>query len=317
MSTTNKPSWPKTVDGVTDWEIVFEDPKKGLVGLVDKVDSIEALERGGKALVSKLFTRKGDDKERLRCMNLIDNIIANEELAPDLKAKKQFVTRLLRGIKTTRQEEAADYLKRKRRGAALERRKKKEAAEKRIRLIAYGAVGLIIAVGLYYFLAPWVIDFIKADSRVTGPAVVKEMDEIKSTFGDKPKEEGEAEPVNAIILNPVKWTFSPRGNKKRTIYYSPVLNLNDPSFFPDICRYLPSVLDTIYETMSKTLPYDQKPDPDALSIAGIRAGLQINQALERDVFSAVMLRSDIPDRDKQNTRLPCRPFRENSLKPRP
>ncbi len=105
MTIPNTINWPKTPDGVTDWQVVFEDGQSGLIGLVTQARSTDALSQSTAVLIEKLFTRKNDAAEVARYMKQLDAIIAAE-----LDGTKASITGLLRQIKQDRIKKADRYV---------------------------------------------------------------------------------------------------------------------------------------------------------------------------------------------------------------
>jgi len=56
-----KAAWPKTPDGTTDWEVVFEDPQTGFIQLIAQSPSAETLRLTTTVVIDKLFTRRGNE----------------------------------------------------------------------------------------------------------------------------------------------------------------------------------------------------------------------------------------------------------------
>ena len=57
MGETNKPAFPQTPDGVTDWEKVFEDPDQGLVAAIRTAQTSDNLRACMMIVIRQLFTR--------------------------------------------------------------------------------------------------------------------------------------------------------------------------------------------------------------------------------------------------------------------
>ena len=117
MTTPNSRNWPETPDGVTDWQVVFEDGQTGLIGLITRAHSTDALRQSTAVLIEKLFTRKNDAAEVARYMTRLDAIIAAE---PD--GSKASITGLLREIKHDRIKKAERYVAGKKRKTDTDRR---------------------------------------------------------------------------------------------------------------------------------------------------------------------------------------------------
>jgi hypothetical protein len=60
MSEQAKDGWPKTSDGTTDWEAVFEAPESGLIPLIAQANSPQALRECAIVTIQMLFSRDND-----------------------------------------------------------------------------------------------------------------------------------------------------------------------------------------------------------------------------------------------------------------
>lgn|GEM_PF-2159128 len=109
MSEIEKPAFPQTPDGVTDWEKVFEDPDRGILKLIRDAHSREALRACVLVVIEKLFTRKNDQLEIARLKKQLDGIL--EEAGDGVPTDE--VVALLREVKGHREQRARDYLKEK------------------------------------------------------------------------------------------------------------------------------------------------------------------------------------------------------------
>lgn len=132
MSELNKPAWPQTPDGTTDWETVFEDPQGGLIPLISKAQSRQALRECARVVIQQLFTRKGDADDVARFTEQLDEALSDIDDEEDLGTVLASVILLLRNIKDERTEKARLYVARKKaRERARERRAEKEYKAKR------------------------------------------------------------------------------------------------------------------------------------------------------------------------------------------
>ncbi len=57
-------SWPKLPDGTVDWMTVFQDPKTGLISLLELSDTSDKLRDCFRYIIDALFTRDDDAEVR-------------------------------------------------------------------------------------------------------------------------------------------------------------------------------------------------------------------------------------------------------------
>ncbi|TCS64007.1 hypothetical protein EDD55_10244 [Varunaivibrio sulfuroxidans] len=165
MSEHSKPAWPKTPDGTTDWDVVFEDPKTGLIPIISEAQSRQALRQCTCVVIQQLFTRKDDADDVAKFTAQLDDILAGVNDAEELNATIASVMALLRRIKEERLEKARLYVAQKNaRQRAQERRAQKEYKAQRtatlmsflLRIsqpkIAIGLFAILIALagGIYF-----------------------------------------------------------------------------------------------------------------------------------------------------------------------
>jgi len=120
MADSPKAAWPKTPDGTTDWQVVFEDPTAGFIPLILKGQSPEAIKMGATVIIQKLFTRRNDVDLCAQYITRLGDIITTAD--GDMERISFRVSMLLREIKDERIELARVYVERKQAGAALDRR---------------------------------------------------------------------------------------------------------------------------------------------------------------------------------------------------
>lgn len=120
MADNPKAAWPKTPDGTTDWEVVFEDPTSGFIPLIVQAQSAEALKMSATVIIEKLFTRRNDTDQRELMIARLGELV--KEHGADLDVTRTAVSDLMREIKDERIEKARVYVERKRAGASIDRR---------------------------------------------------------------------------------------------------------------------------------------------------------------------------------------------------
>ena len=77
MAETNKPAFPQTPDGVTDWEKVFEDPDQGLISVIRTAQTSENLRACMMIVIRQLFTRDDDELQVAQLTRQLDDLLAH------------------------------------------------------------------------------------------------------------------------------------------------------------------------------------------------------------------------------------------------
>src|SRR3989339_874441 len=119
MADNPKAAWPKTPDGTTDWQYVFEDPTAGFIPLIARAQSADALKMIATVILQKLFSRKNDVDELHLHLAHLSSIIEAGGSIDDIAAQ---INTLMRKVKNERIEKARVYVERKKAGAAIDRR---------------------------------------------------------------------------------------------------------------------------------------------------------------------------------------------------
>ena len=52
MSVSDEQSWPLTPEGLTDWEVAFEDPDKGFIALITQANTSLSLKSFARAITT-------------------------------------------------------------------------------------------------------------------------------------------------------------------------------------------------------------------------------------------------------------------------
>ena len=136
---------PSKPDGAIDWEVLFEDEKKGLIPLIAQMQAPDALRHSVTTLIKGLFIRKDDPSSIERFTAELDAILANDAHPASMGAVHDRVTKLLRRIKENRKQAGAHPAIKKvakggeRRRAVTER---KPVFSSRVRMSVLGIVAL-------------------------------------------------------------------------------------------------------------------------------------------------------------------------------
>jgi len=278
MANSDAALWPKTADGTTDWEVVFEAPEGGFIALIAQSPSAETLRLTTTVLIDKLFTRRGDQVEVKRLKQQLEVILA----APDeIPAKQTGVTELLREIKNTRLEKARVYIERKNSGAAIDRRAgllwKIDALLKPKVLIPVGLVFIALVSSLVFILLQTTlgpgrpVQMAEAPVSAQAPTAaptVSGADEAQPPAAPEPRTEPTASepeieaprpPVGPIriFLKVMRWPLSSLSATDRPQYYGAVLSVRDWDTKVAVCRRVAPVMDRLYQAFNKVLPQDK------------------------------------------------------------
>ena len=111
----NPSPWPQTSEGVTDWEMVFEGPNPGLIGLIRTAHTPTTLKDCATVVVQQLFTRDDDSMMVMKLIIDLEGIIpdSNGEAlsAEEVDRMRDEISGFLREIKAERIKQAREYLK--------------------------------------------------------------------------------------------------------------------------------------------------------------------------------------------------------------
>ncbi len=154
--TDGKPAWPKTADGTTDWETVFEHPSNGLLPLVAEARSARALHGSAVAIVRMLHTREGDEAVTKVLLADLDRLAPPDLPAEKLAEARESVIEVLRGIKRRRVLKAKAYVRKKARMAARGG-KLAERRQRQGRTRTAGWVAAALATVALLGLASWLV----------------------------------------------------------------------------------------------------------------------------------------------------------------
>ena len=106
-----KPPWPLTPQGVTDWEFVFEDPKTGFITLLGQAAAAEALKDCAIVIVQSLFIRDDDGDNVMKFIIELNKIFPyDDDGSGSFPTMQEETTDLLRKIKDERTKKAEEYL---------------------------------------------------------------------------------------------------------------------------------------------------------------------------------------------------------------
>jgi|GEM_PF-801509 len=276
-----KAAWPKTPDGTTDWEVVFEDPQTGFIQLIAQSPSAETLRLTTTVVIDTLFTRRGDEHEVARLKNQLESILNSPD---DIATQQAGVSGLLRQIKDARIEKARVYIERKRAGAAIDRRAglmwKIDFLLKPKVLLPVGLAFILLLSGIVYALlqstigpsrpvamAPTVSEP-ATTAEPAKPEAAPEREEPQSApetvpeatpeIAPTPDEEPDVQEPVRIWLKTMRWPLTSHSTKDRPQYYAVILTVKDWDTKVAVCRRVANVMDKLYQAFNRVLPQDRK-----------------------------------------------------------
>lgn len=259
MADNPKAAWPKTPDGTTDWQVVFEDPTAGFIPMVLKGQSPDAIKMAATVIIQKLFTRRNDVDLCAQFITRLGDIVTSAD--GNMATIGTAVSGLLREIKDERIELARVYIERKKAGAALDRRaslwwKIDKILHPKV-LIPLGIVLVASLAGLVFMMLQSTLSpqaSPKADvaqgapkTSLTGPMI--------GVIPDQPLEadDPDAEPI-PIWFKTLRWPLISDDTANRPQYYSVTLYVKNWDHKIDVCRRLPTVMDRFYQAMNDAMP---------------------------------------------------------------
>ena len=252
MADNPKAAWPKTPDGTTDWQVVFEDPDAGFIPLILKGQSPDAIKMGATVIIQKLFTRRNDADLCAQFITRLGDVITTAD--GDMNRISTAVAALLREIKDERIELAHVYIERKKAGAALDRRaslwwKIDKLLQPKI-LIPLGGVLVLSLAGLVFMML----------QSTLGPTseVTRGTPGTESQPGATPEEGADDDDPYAkplpIWFKTLRWPLTSVHTTDRPQYYSVTLYVRNWDHKIDVCRRLPTVMDRFYQAFNDAMP---------------------------------------------------------------
>ncbi|HEC14466.1 MAG TPA: hypothetical protein ENI72_01800 [Rhodospirillales bacterium] len=294
MADQPKSLWPKTPDGTTDWEVVFEDPDKGFISLIIQAQSIASLRSGALVVIQQLFTRRADKAEIELLKNRLDAVtsfgkaaVANEDA---LATAREDIAGLLRGVKEERKQKAAEYIANKRGAQSIERRvkkkkKKKGRLKKALKIFAAPKVWIPILATVLVLIAggSWLL--FSGSSGEVEP----ETDKAPSAASPAAPAEVEEKIPPIIVLKPVRWQNPNARGGKREMLFLPLLDLIKEDDRQALCGWRASILDILNVTLSTAFGSGAPLSPENLAQAGAEAARDVNARIGKAIVKKVTL----------------------------
>ncbi|MBL4693219.1 MAG: hypothetical protein JKY92_07810 [Magnetovibrio sp.] len=269
-----KATWPKTPDGTTDWEVVFEDPSIGFISLIKRAHTKDAIEKTTTVILKKLFSRRNDLDLYQQNIHRLKTILTNH--ADNLSGIHEDVSVLLREVKNERIKLARDFVDRKAAGAAIDRRSGlfwNTSGVFQLKILL-PLVGLIIAIiaGAFYLM----MGTNDGGSSIHAAKFGQTKSTYKRSYDSVPTEsanimgtpEAPPKPANvAVLLKVIKWPLISTNARFKPAFFSVILYVQDTETAASVCARVPSMSDRIMVAFSNALPQDRTARIDEISTA--------------------------------------------------
>ncbi len=297
MADQPKSLWPKTADGTTDWEVVFEDPDKGFIPLIIQAQSIASLRSGALVVIQQLFTRRADKPEIEQLKNRLDAATSFEEISvpneDDLASAREDIAGLLRGIKEERKKKAAEYVANKRGAQSIERRTRKKKKKffkfltaPKVWIPALATVLVLIAGG-GWMLFPGPSG--KVEGEVEGEVAEAQPAPSAAVSAALVPADLEENIPSIVALKPVRWQDPNAKGRKREMLVLPLLGLVDEDDRQALCGWRASILDILNVILSTTFGSGVPLSPENLALAGAEVARDVNARIGRAIVKRVTL----------------------------
>ncbi|MEK9725494.1 MAG: hypothetical protein VW405_18725 [Rhodospirillaceae bacterium] len=330
------PAWPKTADGTTDWEVVFEAEGTGFVAMVSQARSVDALSDCASVVVHSL---KNDRPEVARYMALLTPAIDEGHRTGDIEETRTKVIRMLRQIKRDRVIKARQYVEQKNSKQALERRGSGTSLLTLKRLaIAAGIVVVMIGAGIGLSMMTG-SNATKHGATADPDTAVAQQDAAAEPAPAEPKEPVEpkqpektaatpkppAKPAappppqypRAVVLKPFFWPFKTDAGRSQAVSYQPFLEVTGGEFYSTICVNKPWITDALLVRLNGGLPKNRPATQAELDRIGSAAMRKINERYGAGMVTSIVF---VPSTAKRFQRLitgcelePQPPVRQSAL----
>lgn len=251
------PKRPVNPDGTTNWEVVFNDPGRGVLVMIDAVTTVEQLRKVMESVALLLFKRRHDAQLRANFSASVAEITDGED-AGDLQIMKSEIGYMLRMERDIRVEKAETYSKNKRTSQALERRRKKAEGgglgamlfgSKVRRIISFSTIAAVVALsGIIAMMSMDVSEIFEAE-RLEAPAIVVEHDEKPEPEEPKPapKPVQKAPPVRLewmLAMRPLALGVNIDGQARR-LELVPMFKVDETEDVTAFCELAPWVIEGV------------------------------------------------------------------------
>ena len=322
---------PKKADGTTDWDIVFDDPERGLVALIDRVTSVGALHQCTQIMIERLFTRKNDQLDIARFNRELDKIISFAGIIGDLSAVKQEVILLLKRIKAERVEKSREFQEKISNKKSRNRRSSLSLAATIYRLINHPKLlpvtitsllfaGILVG-GVFYLVsstAPIIEPKIKkAESKMETPVETEEEKKKKEQEAIEQKVKSAADRKLAALNKAVEDKFKkedpvmPPALVIQALYvhqkasngklikkaYVPMFVLDNSKNLARLCKVLPKVIDTLNLALNDVLLNKSNGRQIELIKTAEKVRTSVNGFLSGNIVTKIVLATSVKHQD--------------------
>ncbi len=303
-ATDDRSGWPKTGDGTTDWEQVFEDTDTGIIPLIGGARTTAALHESAIVVISMLYTRKNDRTEAARMTRDLD---ARIDEAGDVDHAREIVIEVLRGIKARRIRLAEKHIEQMRQDEAREAAKAEAGTlppmpksdfrgtrSSGTNKLTIGALvaGLVVVVAIAFFVLSGSdegADEAEDEGAVEQQAAAEAPPPEKPAPKPKQKAKPKPPPVDPLLLavKPIYWSPTAPGVKRTKFLYRPVMRLASTEGVRRLCTRFPQINDAVQVAMLQGHPTDRPATETELVAIGKRMVKAINERAGLKVVAEV------------------------------
>ena len=101
--------WPKLADGTVDWMTVFQDPKSGLIPLLDQADTSDKLRDCFATVIESLFSRDGDESIRQTYFEILEETFEGGASEKALNGQKTKIRMVMMRVMNDRIKRSREY----------------------------------------------------------------------------------------------------------------------------------------------------------------------------------------------------------------
>lgn len=105
--------WPKLSDGTVDWMTAFQDPKTGLISLIDQADTSDKLRACFIYVIDSLFPQDEDEDVRETYYAVLEDTFQGASGAKALGAQKTKIRMVMMRVMNDRMKVAREYVAKK------------------------------------------------------------------------------------------------------------------------------------------------------------------------------------------------------------
>jgi hypothetical protein len=323
LSDTTSLSSPKKPDGTTDWDIVFDDPDKGLIALIGRVTSADALEQCGQLIIRRLFTRKNDQLDVARFNRELDDILNSASANGDISVIKAEVVMMLQRIKAIRVAKARAYVDDKARKQKANRRSSGSKAANTYRfinnrkLVAGAVIGSVVVATLLVSFIYWAAVYTPSDTpeiadagknptteaqiaqerrekaelaAKTEKAEARKQAELQKAEEEKQRQQ-KIMPA-AIVLPGVIIQREINGVMRNLNPIMPIFVLNQRENLSDLCLVRPKLIDIVNVSLSNRISSTATGKTIDYAKTAVTIRDEVNDLLRSDILKDVKLVTD-------------------------